>query len=177
MTQALVHLGYAPRGPGLMCALFCFAQESNVYGWYTGARANEFLASFFMLEHFYSTHATAFYRTHVTDVYADWFLEFPPVEQKLEPPVPVPEPICHELERLQFVFTQEWLYYRDDPKAGQQIAAYHDMGLPVHNVNIKTQHLNKLDKNEPVWTHSSPGFDLNVLEYLGGTWQIDYRSE
>ncbi len=177
MTQALVHLAYAPRGPGLMCAMLYFAQENDVYGWYTGARASGYPASFFMLEHFYSTHATAFYRTHVTDVYADWFLEFPLVEQNLDRPAPVPEALCHELERLQFVFAQEWLYYRDDPESGQQIAAYHDMALPVQNVNVKWQQLNKFDKNQAVWTHSSPGFDLNVIKYLSANWQIDYQAE
>jgi hypothetical protein len=151
--------------------------DNKVYGWYTGAQASEFPASFFMLERFYSRHATAFYRTHVSDVYADWFLEFPPIEQQLDRPVPVPEAICHELEHLQFVFAQEWLFYRDDPQRGQEVAIYHDTGLPVQSVNIKSQRLNKLNKDAAVWTYSMQGFDLNVLDHLSGNWQLDYKPE
>jgi hypothetical protein len=177
MMQPTVHLAYAPRGAGLLCAMFCVVSGEDLYGWYTGARANEMPASFFMLEHFYSTHATAFYRTHVTDVYAHWFLAFPPVEQPLDRPSPLPDALGHELERLQFVFAQEWLYYHADPERGQEVAAYRDLGLPVQEVNIRAQRLNKLNKDAPVWTFSGQRFDPNVLGYLSGNWQLDYCIE
>jgi hypothetical protein len=177
MMQPLVHLAYAPRGAGLMCALFYVAEGQDVYGWYTGACGNEMPANFFMLEHFYSTHATAFYRTHVNDVYAEWFLEFPPIEQRLDRPLPVPEAICQELERLQFVFAQEWLFYRDDPERGQEIAAYHDIGLAVQSANIRSQRLNKFNKDSAIWTFTAHGFDLNVLAHLSDYWQLDYKAE
>ncbi len=176
MMQPHVHLAYAPRGAGVMCAMFYVANDADVYGWYCGARANEQPASFFMLEYFYSTHATAFYRTHVSDVYADWYLAFPPIEQPTDQP-PVPEAICHELEHLQDVFAREWLFYSTDADRAKQTAAYRSLGLPLQGVNIDSQRLNKLVKEAPVWTYSTHGFDLNVLEHLAANWSLDYRPQ
>jgi hypothetical protein len=175
MTGVINFLAFTPRGVGLMCALFYIVVDEHVYGWYTGSEAGEFPANFFMLENFYSTHATMFYRTHESDVYGDWFANFPPIEQKLDRPVPVPEQMCHELERAQSVFAEEWLLYRDAPGAAQQLAAYAERELPVQSVNIKLDKLNKLDARDAVWTYTSPGIDLNVIDFLCVDWQLDYK--
>jgi hypothetical protein len=175
MTAVNNYLAFAPRGAGLMCALFYLAVDEHVYGWYTGSEAVEFPANFFMLEDFYSTHATMFYRTHESDVYGDWFVNFPPIEQKLDRPVPVPERICHELERAQSIFAAEWLVYRGARGAARQLAAYRERELPVQSVNIKLDKLNKLDPRDAVWTYASPGIDLNVIDFLCADWQLDYQ--
>jgi hypothetical protein len=128
-----------------------------------------------MLENFYSVHATSFYRTHESDVYGDWFVEFPPLEQQLDRPVPVPEDMCHELERAQSVFAEEWLVYRNDTDASQLLAGYRERELPVQSVNIKPDKLNKLDTRDVVWTYASPDVDLNVIDFLCADWQLDYK--
>ena len=53
MIEPHIHLAYAPRGAGLLCALFWFTAEDHVYGWFAGAKAHAQLKSFFMLEHYY----------------------------------------------------------------------------------------------------------------------------
>ena len=40
MIESKTYLAFAPRGPGLMCALLYFFDDHNVYGWYTGSRAS-----------------------------------------------------------------------------------------------------------------------------------------
>jgi hypothetical protein len=174
MTTPATHIAFAPRGAGVLCALFYFAREDDAYGWYTGSQHGEYPACFFMLEHFYSIHATALYRTHESDIYGDWFLEFPPIEQKLDRPLPVAEPICHELARLQSAFVRQWLFYRDIPGAEGQVAAYRAAELPLQGVNLRYERLNKLDKGDAVWIFSSHDIDLNVIEYLRSNWQLDY---
>ena len=63
MAEPHVHFAYAPRGAGLLCALFWFVSDDHVYGWFTGAKAHEHPAAFFMLEHYYSARQTVCYRS------------------------------------------------------------------------------------------------------------------
>lgn len=170
-------LAYAPRGVGLLAAVVYTVVDEDVYGWYIGAQGNEYYASYFMLEHFFSMHATAFYRTLENDVYGTWILAFPPVEQRLDRPVPVPENWCHALVQAQIGFSKHWLYYQDDPDAPDEIAACHEAELPVGAVNVRVKRLNKFDRGDVVWTYASAHCNLNVIDYLRDNWPLDFTSE
>lgn len=171
------YLAYAPRGAGLLSAVCYFALNDNIYGWYTGAQLHRFPASYFLLERYYSIHATAFYHSLENDVYGGWVLEFPPLQQRLDRPVPVPEDLCHEMTRMQIAFSREWLFYSDDPAESHEIDAFRQTRLPVQFVNIKSKRLNKLIRGEPVWTYASPNLDVNVIDYLRDNWPLDDRRD
>ncbi|MCZ7566578.1 MAG: hypothetical protein M5U08_24535 [Burkholderiales bacterium] len=68
MIEPRSYVAFARRGAGLMCALFYFADERSVYGWYTGSRAGEFPARFFMLADYFSPHATRLYAAPECDL-------------------------------------------------------------------------------------------------------------
>jgi len=174
MIEPAVHIAYAPRGPGLMCAAFWFEQAGNVYGWFTGAQAHELPAAFFMLEDYRSSEGTSTYRSADSDVYGEWFVVTSEGEPKLDPPVPVPEAVIHDLERLQDVFVREWLFYEDDPAHVREAEALHARDLPVLGVNVRPGKLNKLNADAPVWTYTSTGADSNILAYLSARWPLDY---
>ena len=131
MIEPHVHIAFAPRGAGLLCGLFYFTQDDHVFGWFTGARAHEFPASFFMLEHYYATQETVTYRSMQNDVYGDWLVATHTAESRIDRPIPVPGPQCHELERLQDAFAREWLFYADDPAHASEAAALRERELSV----------------------------------------------
>ena len=177
MIEPHVHLAYALRGAGVLCALFWFTQDDHVYGWFTGARADELPASFFMLEHYYSTRETVCYRSLQDDVYGDWLVATTMGESKIDRPVPVPEPLCHQLERIQDAFIREWLFYEDDPEHEHEARALRDRELPVLAVNIRPAKLNKLVTGAPIWTYTSPNADIRVVAFLAKRWPLDYAPD
>jgi hypothetical protein len=174
MIEPFVYLAYTPRGAGVLCACFYFAKDEHVYGWYTGSRAAEVGAEFFMLENFYSPKETVFYRSSQNDVYGTWLVQKRDVASVLDRPLPVPEEICHELNRLQASFVQEWLFYAEDTDAADEAAAYQTQELPVQPVNIKSRRFGKFDKSDAIWTCASPGGDMNVIGFLMRHWPLDY---
>ena len=176
MREPFAYLAYAPRGAGLLCAVVLFTVEKCVYGWYTGAQGSVFPAAFFVLEDYYSVRDTVLYRSLQDDVYDGWAIVKPATELKIDQPVPVPEQLCHELEHMQNVFAQEWLFYADDPASRAEMESYRQDGLPVRPVNIKSKKLNKLERRDPVWTYAMPGLDLNVIDFLKKSWSLDYSS-
>jgi hypothetical protein len=176
MREPFAYLAYAPREPMLLCAVALFTVEKNVYGWYTGAQAEAFPASFFMLENFYSAHNTVFYRSQQDDVYDGWAIVNPAAEIEVDRPVPVPEELCHELEHMQSVFAHEWLLYADDPIAQMEIQSYRKEGRSARPVNIKARKLNKLVQDGTLWTYATPGMDLNIIGFLGRHWGLDYST-
>jgi hypothetical protein len=177
MIEPHVHLAYALRGTGLLCALFWFTRDDHVYGWFTGARAYELPASFFMLEHYYSTRETVCYRSAQNDVYGDWLVASTSGESTIDHPVPVPEDLCHELERLQDAFVREWLFFEDDPEYDTEAAALRERGLPVLGVNIRPRKLHKLVTGHPVWVYASPSADVHVVAFLAKRWPLDYAPD
>ena len=124
-----------------MCAVFFLASRSNVYGWYTGSEQGTFPACYFMLEHFYSSLPTVFYRTTDNSPYAHWVKESGETETLLVDHSPVPEVLMHELDRLQFIFITEWLFYPQEPGSATEVDAYRILGLPVQPVNIRRRKL------------------------------------
>ena len=166
--EAHSYLAYSPRGAGLASALFYLAADDNVYGWYTGACSYAFPAAYFTLEDFYSTRATLFYRSLEDDVYGPWVVDYTPITTEAR--CPVPQPLCHELQRLQGAFVQEWLFFDDDEKAAE---AYRKLGLPVQGTNVRADQLHRLDQRQPTWVYAAPGIDLNVVAYLKRSWPLD----
>ena len=176
MPEPAVYLAYSPRGPGLMCALFCLNDRNNhVYGWFSGAQGNDFPARFFMLENFYTQLQTQFYVSQHDDVYSGWTRVSPKPVIDLEKGGPLPLNYSHELEKIQDHFVHEWLFYESEVERENEIDAYRKMELAVKTVNVKTRNLNKFDTSDVVWTYSGPGFDLGVIKYLRQHWQLDYQ--
>lgn len=173
-TTPAVYLAYAPRGPGLMCAMFYFVEGRDVYGWWMGARDAEFTSAFFMLGDFFSARDTLFYATQGTDIYGGWRYEYSAARPELDKPVSVDEEMAHRLNQFQSAFAAEWLFFAGDSHIEDEVAAYGRGDLPVEPVNIKHARLQRLDKADVVWTYASPGFDMDVLDYLMGNWPLDY---
>ncbi len=173
MIEPKTYLAFAPRGPGLMCALLYFTDERNAYGWYTGSRAGEFPARFFMLEDYFSPHETRFYASIADDVYSGWVRRAKSGETPLDPPAPVPEPLLHELERLQDAFAREWLVYADDARADENASTYAERQLAFGPVALRADKLGKLRNDEAVWTYVSHDCDLNIVGYLRRHWSLD----
>lgn len=173
MSQPHAHLAYAPRGAGLLYAVMWIAVEDDIYGWFIGSKDGETLASYFMLQDYYAVEATGFFRSVQDDVVADWVEVRGDREYPL-PHVPVPEPVRHELMRLQDQFVRHWLFFDDDPDAAPEIAALHARELPVRHVNIRASRLDKLRTAPAVWRHDASEADLNVLLYLSRRWPLDF---
>lgn len=177
MLEPYVHLAYAPRGAGVLCAALWIVQGPHCYGWFTGARAYEHPAAFFALEDYYSTRGTVCYFSVEDDVRGEWLQISPRGEVPIEGPGAVPEPLCHELEHMQDAFMHEWLFYRDDPAYATDAAELRERELPATALNIRPRKLNKLQTDAPVWTYTSPGADLNVISFLARHWMLDYTPE
>jgi hypothetical protein len=178
MIEPHVHLGYAPRGPGLLYALLHFSDGADVYGWFIGGRDGEFIASYFMLQDYHAARETVFYRSAEDDVHGAWLL-VEPRRSSPQPQVPVPEPLRHELSRLQSEFTRHWLFFGDDPdpQARAEARALNERELSVRRVNIQASRLSKLRKAPAVWRYDSPNADVNVLVYLSQRWPLDHQAE
>lgn len=177
MVEPHVHFAYAPRGAGLLCALFWFVAEDHVYGWFTGAKAHEYPASYFMLEHYYSARQTVCYRSAQDDPYGDWLIASTWSESRIDCPVPVSMELCHELGRMQDVFVREWLFFEGTPEYEAQAAALRARELPALAKNIRSSKLGKLVTGQPVWTFSSPGADAHIIRFLDERWPLDYEPD
>ncbi|HEU0201639.1 MAG TPA: hypothetical protein VFR86_14545 [Burkholderiaceae bacterium] len=174
MLEPHIHVAFAPRGAGLLCAAFWVVEDPHCYGWFTGAKAYEQPASFFVLEDYYSSRETVCYRSVNDDVHGDWLMVSTRGEVPIERPGPVPEALCHALEQMQDAFVREWLFYRDDAAHAQEVEALRARELPVMGVNLRPKKLNKLQTGAPVWTYISPGADLNVIGFVARRWPLDY---
>lgn len=177
MIEPQTYIAYAPRGPGVMCALLYVVDGEDVYGWYTGARGAELSASYFMLDGYYAQRQTTFFRSRDDDVYGAWLQRVQAEERPIDPPSPVPETLRHELERMQDAFTREWLFYADAPGTQADADIYRTRELSVQPVNVRARKLNKLNTRDPVWTYGSRGCDVGIIEFLGTCWELDYRPE
>jgi len=177
MIEPHVHLAYAPRGAGVLCALFWFAQKDHVYGWFTGAKAHERPAGFFMLEDYYSKREAVCYRSVQDDPYGEWLVATTRGESEIDRPVPVPMELCHDLERLQSAFVSEWLLFEDAPGYEEQAAALRARELPVLAMNIRPCKLGKLSAANPILTYSSPGADIRAVRFLSKRWPLDYKPD
>ena len=175
MIESHVHLADAPRGPGLLYAVMHFSEGADVFGWYIGSRDGEFVASYFMLQDYHAPRETNFFRSVEDDVYGAWLHVTRDGEWAVPHPPPVPEPLCHELARLQNEFIRHWLLFGGDPEpqAQAEAEALRARELAVRQVNIRASRLGKLRIEPAVWRYDSPNVQLNVLVELSQRWPLD----
>lgn len=162
--QPKIYIRYLPNRPGSVWALFYIESDADLYGWCTEAAGPRFSASFFMIENFYTNRTTCLYRSVQDDVYGEWLEDAPRVMEGIR--CPVPEPVRHELERIQSNFVEEWLFFATDPIVDTEFDAYRTHGFPIQAVNVKSRRLNRLDKASRYWVHNTPHMDLHVVEFL-----------
>jgi hypothetical protein len=157
MRDPEVFLAYAPRGPGLRCALAYVKDGRDVYGWFTGLGDDGMRASrYFFLENFYANAPTRYEAAE--DLHSDW---------------PLGEARRHELARMQEAIAHEWLACGEDA----EVRAYHAAELAVGEVNVRFERLAKFSRLQPNWTYYSPGFERAVLNALAKRWPLDYESD
>lgn len=167
-------IAYAPRGFGLLCALTYAVHADDVHGWWVGPVDNAYQPSYFQILDYYSATETAFYATRGGDLYGGWVCNYDARYPDLEAPVPVDEALIHRLERMQFVFAQEWLTFTEDKDADAEAALYRNAELAHQDVNVKFHRLNRLSKDQPVWIYRSAGLDAHLLRRLARNWPLQY---
>jgi hypothetical protein len=171
LMQPKIHLRYSPGPTGFVSAMFYVEVEADVYGWYAEARQRRFSAAFFMLENFYAPHTPVLYRSVEDDVYGSWIQDTIVSGEQVR--CPLPEPVRHELERIQSVFVQDWLFFENDPEAEPERRIYDERRLTLLAVNVKSRKLARLEKQGlALWEHSTPGSDPNVMDFLGKQWRV-----
>jgi hypothetical protein len=163
MRSPSLFVAYAPRGAGLRCALAYLASERDVYGWYTGPRADGGIAAqYFLSEDFHTARPARDAVVEHADLHSSWALD---------------EARRHELARMQDAFAHEWLVYRDDPRAEAEREAYARAELALGEVNLRFERLARLSTLQPNWTYYSPGFERSVLRHLAKRWPLEYGVE
>ena len=177
MIEPHLHIACAPGGAPLLCAALWFVQENDVYGWFTGARGHQYPASFFVLEDYYSTRETVFYRSAQDDVRGDWLIVATNAESPTDQPPLMTPALGAELERMQDAFVREWLLYRGDATRAQEAEALRARNLPLWDVNLRPKKLARLATGAAAWTFSTPGADLNVITFVGRRWNLDYAPQ
>jgi hypothetical protein len=162
MQTPNVFLAYAPRGPGLRCAVAYLTSGRDVYGWFTGPRLDLATAScYFVIADFFTGAPARYEAVDQADLHSAWSLE---------------EPRRHELARLQDMAAREWLFYRDDPRAAAEFEAYREAELAAPGeVNVRFERLSRFSTLQPNWTYYSPGFATSVLRHLAKRWPLEYR--
>jgi hypothetical protein len=163
-------ISYSSVKPGSVFAVLYLESGNDIYGWHIEARGQYFSAAFFMIEHFYADLSPHLYRSVEDDVYGPWTMDCPPTKDVIR--CPIPESVCHELERMQSMFVEEWLFFKDDPGIEPELMAHESQGLPVHMVGIKARRLYRLDKRRSTWTYATPGVNPNIIELLRKYWRL-----
>jgi hypothetical protein len=153
-------LAYAPRGPGLRCAMFYFAAGDDLWGWLTGPNGRLLVAEYFQVAGFHALREPRYTAVDIAGLHCGWSED---------------RSICAELGRLQDEFVHEWLFYRSGRKARAQLAAYESSGLATGEVNVRFNRLGRLARTPPDWTYYSAAFEPAVLTWLGNRWSLDYR--
>ena len=162
--QAKFCIRYDSDHRSLLSALFYVEAGSDLYCWYAQLCDHSLAAAFYVIENFYTDQPYVLHRSHEDDVHGAW--ETLSVNGIQSVRCPLPEALCHELERLQSRFIEEWLFFRDDPAAQPACQAYTAQQLPLHAVNINLKKLTRMASAERIWQHHSAGFDENVLKLL-----------
>jgi hypothetical protein len=162
MRTPNVFLAYAPRGPGLRCAVAYLGSGRDVYGWFTGPRLDLATASsYFLLADFFTASGARYEAVDEADLHSAWSLD---------------ETRRHELARLREMIAREWLFYRDDPRANAEFEAYREAELAAPGeVNVRFERLSRFSTLQPNWTCYSGGFEASVLRHLAKRWPLEYR--
>ena len=172
--QPRFYLANTPRGAGVAAAVFYRVDGDSVQGWFTGARNHGSVSRYFVLEHYFAKEPTIFWWSMQDDALGRWAAGDSSRVSGIH--CPLAEAACHELQRLQTAFADEWLFYAGDPRAQKEIDAYRQLGLPVEPVNVRSCQFSRFDQRQPTWTYASPDIDLNVMLYLCRHWTLDYRA-
>jgi hypothetical protein len=164
MQTPNLFIAYAPRGPGLRCAVAYLRAGRDIYGWLTGPRLDLGTASwYFLLGDFFSGLPARYEAVDEPDLHSPWSLE---------------EPRRHDAARLRDMVAREWLFYRDDPRASAEFEAYREAELAAPGeVNVRFERLRRFSTLQPNWTYYSPGFEASVLRHLAKRWPLEYRPE
>ena len=161
MRQPQIFIAYAPRGAGLRCALAYLEDSHDVYGWFGGPRDDASVAAcYFVLQDFHANAPTRYEEVEQSALHSVWSL---------------PEPRRRDLAAMQEAFAQEWLFYRNEPRATAELMAYCEAELATGELNVCFGKLAKLSKRQPNWTYSSPRFERAVLRALSRYWPLEYR--
>lgn len=156
--------------PAAVSALFYVEDRADVIGWYAQSRRSRYSAAFFMIENFYANRAPSLFRSVEDDVYGPWRRLVPQPEQEVR--CPLSEPLRHELERLQSLFIDEWLFFPSDPRHDKEVEAYRSRQLPLHAFNVRERRLGRFNQHAPVWVHQTPGNNPEVLDLLQKCWRF-----
>jgi len=175
MVQAHTHLGYAPRGAGLLYGLLWFERGRDVLGWFIGSRDGAPLAAYFLLQDYYATAEPRLLRSAQDDVYGAWLEPGPAGERRMTHPPPPVDEACHDLTRLQDEFVRHWLFFGDDADAAAEVEALHRRDLVVGAVNVRAARLGKFRPASAIWRYDAPGADTQVLAALSRHWPLDSR--
>jgi hypothetical protein len=162
--QAKFSIRYASELRSLLSALFYIEAGSDLYCWHAQLCDHNLDVAFYVIENFYTDEPFVLHRSLEDDVHGPWITLGLNDRQAVR--CPVPEAFCHELERMQSRFVEEWLFFRGDPDALAACQAYEAQNLPVHAVNINLKKLTRMASPDLLWEHHSAGFDENVLELL-----------
>ena len=161
MSTPHIFIAYAPRGAGLRCALAYLAGQRDVYGWFTGPREDGVVAAqYFLVEDFHTMRPAHDHFVDHADLHSPWALD---------------EARRQELARVQEAFVREWLFYRGQPHADEQLALYAQAELAAGEVNLRFERIARLYTQQPNWTYYSPGFGRPVLRHLGKRWPLEFR--
>lgn len=169
--QPNIYVSHTEGHPGTVTACFYLEAGKEIYGWRISGKSHRFAAAFFMLENFYADDHAVLYRSVEDDVYSPWMIDRPRQQGQIRSPLP--EPISHELERLQSALVHEWLFFENDPEAEAEIAAYDRQGLATQAVNIRMRKLSRLYRAANRWEYRTAGFDKNVNDYLQKHIRVD----
>jgi hypothetical protein len=168
------YISYTPEKLGRVFALLYFEHQKELYGWHIDARRSYFSAAFFAIESFYADRSTRLYRSILDDVYGPWIVDYPPSKGEIRSPLP--DAVSHELERVQSEFVEDWFFFGDGPNLEAERAAYCRLGLPLHEVNIRSRKLGRLEKRPDAWTAMTAGFDSNVVPLLRKYWRLSEKA-
>jgi hypothetical protein len=168
--QPKIYIAYSRGKSSSVTAMFYVEAHIDLYGWAMVAKEQRLSTAFFMVENFYANRTPVLYRSIEDDVYEQWITAYPPTNNAVR--CPIPDSITHELERIQSQFIEEWLFFDTDPNVASELAAYRTRGLPTQAANIKYKKLNRLDKDDEVWIHKTPGTDFNVADFLEKYWHF-----
>ena len=177
MMQPESYLAYAPRGGGLLCAMTYVVDGDDVCGWFIGLKDYAYPAAYFRIENFFSIGDKHFYSTDGSDIYGGWRYDYAKSEPGLDPLPRADDALCHALDKLEDAFAGEWLVFGDDARHAAEAAAYAAEELAAGDVLIHHRKLAKFDRDKPVWTYYSNGFNDEVLNYMGPRWPLDYGAE
>lgn len=160
--QAKTFIAYAPRGAGLLCALFYVPVGNDVYGWYLGGRDGVLESAYFRLEEFYTPLDARLVTVPDAELHAGRLAE---------------APLCQALARMQETLRREWLWDRADAVAAAELALYREAELALGEINVRFALLEKFDRSQPTWTYWSEGFERSVLRGLAKRWLLDFSRE